>query len=161
MVTSWKGPSSRHCTSGQHQRWSRGHKARGQEHKKKLGGQGQECSRPRTQAQVFSKKFFLGDFQLRDTKKVFANFPRDFWRFPRKFQRFKKKCCPRTKDRAIFEEFRLQGQGLQNVSSRPRTTPHGNTWKAVESTAFHSTCPGFEPGTSTIFKPASLNQLSA
>ena len=28
--------------------------------------------------------------QLRKTKKVFANFPRGFWRFPTKFQRFKK-----------------------------------------------------------------------
>ena len=28
--------------------------------------------------------------QLRKTKKVFANFPRDYWRFPTKFQRFKK-----------------------------------------------------------------------
>ena len=26
--------------------------------------------------------------QLRKTKKVFANFPRGFWRFPTKFQRF-------------------------------------------------------------------------
>ena len=28
--------------------------------------------------------------QLRKTKKVFANFPRGFWRFPTKLQRFKK-----------------------------------------------------------------------
>ena len=68
-----------------YQRWSRGHKARGQEHKKNsrprtafprtepfeakdrnAPGQGQ---RPRTQAQVFSKKkvskkFFSGDLQF-------------------------------------------------------------------------------------------------
>ena len=66
-------------------------------------GQGLECSRsrprmleanargqgqgPRGQGQVFSKKkvfkiFFSGDLQKRKTKKVFANFPRGFWRFP-------------------------------------------------------------------------------
>ena len=66
-------------------------------------GQGQKCSRPRTrikdtganvlqkkglqiffqaisQKNVF-KKFFSGDLQKRKTKKVFANFPRGFWRF--------------------------------------------------------------------------------
>ena len=71
-------------------RWSRGHKARGQGHKK-IQGQGQEQpfrgrprgQGPRTQAQVFSKKnglhkFFSGDFQTRKTKTVFANFPRGF-----------------------------------------------------------------------------------
>ena len=58
--------------------------------------------------------------QLRKTKKVFANFPRGFWRFPTKFQRFKKYCCPGAEDRAIFKDLRLRGlgQGLQNVSSR-------------------------------------------
>ena len=62
--------------------------------------------------------------QLRKTKKVFANFPRGFWRFPTKFQLFKKFPCPRAEDRAIFENLRLrgQGQGLENVSARPRTS---------------------------------------
>ena len=55
-------------------------------------GRGLECSRlkPRTKdtgASVFQKKKslqqkFLGDLQTRKTKKVFANFPRGFWRFP-------------------------------------------------------------------------------
>ena len=112
--------------------------------------QGQE---PRAHAQVFSQKkglqnFFSGDlknekvfkkffrrkrssnffFQVISTwgkqEKIFANFPRGFWRFPTKFQRFKKLCCPRAEDRAIFEDLRLrgQGQGHQNVSSRPRTS---------------------------------------
>ena len=93
--------------------------------------QGQECSRPRTQEQVFSKKKFFkncfsGEKGLKilfqeisncgKQKKVFANFPRGFWRFPKKFQRFKKQCCPRAEDRAIFEDLRLRGQGqeLQN-----------------------------------------------
>ena len=44
---------------------------------------------------------------------------------------FKKQCCPRAEDRAIFEDLRpqgqdqgldLRGQGLQNVSLRPRTS---------------------------------------
>ena len=36
--------------------------------------------------------------QLRKTKKVFANFPRGFWRFPTKFQRFANSAVlePRT-----------------------------------------------------------------
>ena len=47
-------------------------------------GQGQER---RTQAQVFSEKkglqnIFSCNLQKRKTKKVFANFPRGFWRFP-------------------------------------------------------------------------------
>ena len=94
------------------QRWSRGHKARKPRPRTTLPrtdtfetkdrnarGQG-----PRTQTQVFCEKkglqnFFSGekglkksvsgDLQLRKTKKVFANFSRDFWRFPTKFQRFK------------------------------------------------------------------------
>ena len=49
--------------------------------------------------------------QVRKTKKVFANFPRGFWRFPTKFQPFKKYCCPRAEDKAIFEDLRLRGQG--------------------------------------------------
>ena len=107
-------------------------------------GQGQG---PRTQTQVFPPKkkdlqnFFSGDlkkkvfkiffkrkrspkiyFQAISTwgnqKKVFADFPQGFWRFLTKFQQ------PRAEDRPIFEDLRLrgQGQGLQNVSSRPRTS---------------------------------------
>ena len=45
--------------------------------------------------------------QVRKTKKVFANFPRGFWRFPTKFQLFKKKCCPQAEDSAIFKDLRL------------------------------------------------------
>ena len=75
------------------QRWSRGHKARGQgqEHKKNprprprtafprtdtleakdrnARGQGQECSRPRTQAQVLSKR------KKRSSQKFFKRSPR-------------------------------------------------------------------------------------
>ena len=70
-------------------------------------GQGQECLRPRAKDQGHwgicspkkrsSKKFFrqfpknglqrnfLGDFQTRKTKKVFANFPQGIWRFQTKF----------------------------------------------------------------------------
>ena len=61
---------------------------------------------------------------IEENKKVFAHFLQGFWRFPTKFQRFKKQCCALAEDRAIFEDLRLrgQGQGLQNVSSRPRTS---------------------------------------
>ena len=72
--TTWRAVGCRPLRYGISQRWSRGHKARGQGqgHKKKSEakaknslsedrhsrGQGQECSRPRprTQAQVLSKK---------------------------------------------------------------------------------------------------------
>ena len=74
-----------------YQRWSRGHKARGQRHTKKKSeakdslsrdrlsqGQGQECSRPRsrTQPQVFSnkkglQKSFLGDLQFIGKPRIF------------------------------------------------------------------------------------------
>ena len=46
-----------------------------------------------------------------ENKKVFAKFPRGFWRFPTKFQLFKKQCCLRAEDRAIFQDSRLRGQG--------------------------------------------------
>ena len=36
------------------------------------------------------QKKFLCNLHLRKAKKVFANFPRVFWRYPTKFQRFKK-----------------------------------------------------------------------
>ena len=48
-----------------------------------------------------------------------------------KISTIQKKCCPRAEDRPIFEDLRhggqdqrldLRGQGLQNVSSRPRTS---------------------------------------
>ena len=100
------------------QRWSRGHKASGQGHKK--------ISRPRTdpleakdtdtsvlkkkglqnfffqaiskkkvfknffQAKKVFKKFFFRRSLLEETrKKVLAAFSQGFWRFPTKFQRFK------------------------------------------------------------------------
>ena len=60
------------------------------------------------------KKFFSGDFHLRNTKKSPRKFLQGFWHFPTKFQWFKKESCPRAKDGAIFEDLRLQGhsQGL-------------------------------------------------
>ena len=100
-------------------------------------GQGQG---PRTQAQVLSKKKkglhknFLGDLQKK--KKVFTkifqavstkkHFPINFSSASQNFN-----CYPRAEDRPIFEDLRprgqgqgldLRGQGLQNVSSRPRTS---------------------------------------
>ena len=78
---------------------------------KKFRGQGQTLSRARprprtkdTDASVFQEKkalqnFFFKRSLLEETKKkVFANFPRGFWRFPTKFQRFKNSAVlePRT-----------------------------------------------------------------
>ena len=101
-------------------------------------GQGQECSRPRTQAQVLSKKkkkVFTKTFQAISKKKkgLHKNFSSDLhektfskkiFKRSTKFQQFKKYCCPRAEDRPIFEDLRprgqgldLRGQGLQNVSS--------------------------------------------
>ena len=63
-------------------------------------------------------------------KKVFANFPRGFWRFPTKFQWFKKIVLSSSRGQGNFrgpkasrpraKDLRLrgQGQGLENVSSR-------------------------------------------
>ena len=55
------------------QRWSRGHKAQGQgspSEDRPSRGQEQQCSRPRTQAQVFStKKFFSSDLQKNGLQK--------------------------------------------------------------------------------------------
>ena len=112
----------------------------------KIRGQGQG---PRTQAQVFSKKnknglqnFFSGDLKKRN-KKGLQNFfqvisskktsSKIFFQAIYKISTSQKKCCPRAEDRAIFEDLRPrgqgqrldlrgQGQGLQNVSSRPRTS---------------------------------------
>ena len=112
------------------QRWSRGHKARGQGqgHKKNprpnprprtafprtdpleakdrnARGQGQGS---RTQAQVLSKK------KKRSSQKFFKRSPRKHV-FQKIFQALHK-----AEDRPIFEDLRPrgQGQGLQNVSSR-------------------------------------------
>ena len=92
---------------------------------KKFRGQGQTLSRPRTQTQEFSKKrsskiffrrkrsskFFFRLSLLEETKKkVFADFPRVFWRFPTKFQRLK----------IVLSSSRGQGNFLGLEASRPR-----------------------------------------
>ena len=81
-------------------------------------GQGQTLSRPRTKdtdanvlrkrkkvfkiflpAKKLFKNFFFRRFILEETKKkIFADFPRGFWRFPKKFQLFKNSAVlkPRT-----------------------------------------------------------------
>ena len=119
------------------QRWSRGHKARGQGqgHKKKFKardslsedrpfrGQEQERSRPRprtkdTGASVLkkrsSRKFFRRSPKNTVFKKIFqANY---------KILTIQKIVLSSSRRQAIFEDLRLQGQGFQNVSSRPRTS---------------------------------------
>ena len=99
-----------------HQRWSRGHKARGQGqgHKKIRGqgqgqpfrgqtsrGQGQECSRPRTKdtkrkcSPKKKKKVFTKIFQAISTKK---RFPKNFSTAPQNFNIPKNRAVlePRT-----------------------------------------------------------------
>ena len=69
------------------------------------------------QAKKVFKNFFFRRSVIQETKKkVFADFPQGFWRFPTKFQRFKNTVV--LSARAIFEDLRLRGQGLQNVSLR-------------------------------------------
>ena len=92
----------------------------------------------RTQAQVFSKKRswkelnFSVDLLRRKTKKGLRNFSARFLMFSNKILTVPKKCCPRAEDRAIFEDLRLRGQGLdlrdqgkglQNISSRTTSRP--------------------------------------
>ena len=108
-------------------------------------GQRQECSRPRPRNKdksesVLSKKkglqrkFFRRSPQKKKTKrssKFFQAFFRKktfskiFFQSIYKISTIQKKCCPQAEDRAIFEDLRpqgqgldLRGQGLQNVSSR-------------------------------------------
>ena len=99
-----------------HQRWSRGHKARGQGqgYKKKSEakakdslsedrhsrGQGQECSRPTPRTKDTSAS------ALQKKTKVFTKIFEDL--------------RPRGQGQGL--DLRGQGQGLQNVSSRPRTS---------------------------------------
>ena len=78
-------------------------------------------------------KNFSGDLQKRKKKGLHKNFSSDlhkktfskkFFKRSTKFLPFKKYCCPRAEDRPIFEDLRPRGrgQGLKNVSSRPRTS---------------------------------------
>ena len=100
-------------------------------------GQGQECSRPRqgprTQAQVLSKKKRSSQkfFKRPQKKKVF---PKNFQaistnkRFPKNFssasQNFNnsKNSAVLERGQANFRGLDLRCQGLQNLSSRPRTS---------------------------------------
>ena len=99
-------------------------------------GQGQECSRPRprTQAQVLSKK------KKRSSQKFFRRSPQKKF-FQKIFQALhkiltiQKIVLSSSEDRPIFEDLKPRGQGqsqgldlrglgqgLQNLSSRPRTS---------------------------------------
>ena len=105
-----------------HQRWSRGHKARGQSQgHKKIRGQGQPfrgqtLSRPRTQARVFPKKKFLGDLKkslqknflgIRQNKTSFQQFFQAIY----KISTIQKIVLSSSRDRAIFKDLRPRGQG--------------------------------------------------
>ena len=131
-----------------YQRWSRGHKARGQGqgHKKNprprprtafprtdtletkdrnARGQGQGPIKDTSACALQKKKkVFTKIFQAISTRK---RFPKNFSSAPQNFNSSKKYCCPRVEDRPIFEDLRPrgqgldlrgQGQGLQNVPSR-------------------------------------------
>ena len=103
---------------------------------KKIQGQGQPfrgqtLSRPRT-GMLEAKDTSASALQKKKKKKgLHKNFSSDlhkktfskkFFKRYTKFQQFKKYCCPRAEDRPIFEDLRSRGQGLQNLSSRPRTS---------------------------------------
>ena len=95
---------------------------------KKIRGQGQECSRPRTQAQVFSKK--------KGVQKCFRQSPKTKKRSPKRF--FKR--SPKKRSSKIFREAsgvfqqnfndstnsaassRGQGNFRELEASRPRTS---------------------------------------
>ena len=124
-------------------------------------GQGQECSRlrPRTKdtsASVLRKK--------RSSKIIFQAFSskkrllKSFFRRSTKVQLLKKKCCPRAEDRPIFKNLRPEGQGLdlrgrgqglQSVSSRPRTssqTPPDSKYLSIPKWGGHKQSQGSRPG---------------
>ena len=110
--------------------------------------QGQECSRPRTKvAKCFSKKksskFFSGDLKKRYSKFFFSRsskeeyikrlrkFSARFLAFSNAILRVQKIIQSSSRGQGNFRGLRLrdqgldlrgQGQGLKNVSSRPRTS---------------------------------------
>ena len=140
------------------QRWSLGHKARGQgQGHKKIRGQGQgqafreqTLSRPRTgmlEAKAkdqghkhkcspkkrSSQKFFWRSPKKRSSQNFSSDlhkktFPKNFSTAPRNFNNSKNSAVlePRTgqfsRTRGQGLDLRGQGQGFQNVSSRPRTS---------------------------------------
>ena len=121
------------------QRWSRGHKARGQGQ-----GLGQTLSRPRprtkvTGASVLKKKeglqkffssnlkkkafktFFSGDFHFRKTKKGLRKFSARFLALSNKISTVQKIVLSWSRGQAIFEDLRLQGQDFKMCPlRRPR-----------------------------------------
>ena len=124
------------------QRWSRGHKARGQGQGQPF--RGQTLSRPRTgmleakdqghkrkcsqkkkrSSQKFfrrspKKKVFTKIFQAISTKK---RFPKNFSSDTQNFNNSKNTAVLEPRTGQFFEDLRPRGQGLQNVSSRPRTS---------------------------------------
>ena len=133
-----------------YQRWSRGHKARGQRHKKKIGGQGQEqpfpvqtLSRPRTgmleakdtDASVLrKKKVFKNIFWAISRRGIQENSSQIFCEvlgvFQQNFKGSKNSAVlePRTGQflrtwgQGLDQGLDLRDQGLQNVSSRARTS---------------------------------------
>ena len=128
-----------HSFEARRQRWSRGHKARGQGqgHKKNprprprtafprtdtleakdrnARGQGQGHQR---KCSPKSQKFFRRS-QKKKKKGLHKNFSsglqkktfsKKFFKRFTKFWQFKKYCCPRAEDRPIFEDLRPRGQG--------------------------------------------------
>ena len=92
------------------------------------------------------KKKSSGDLQKKGLHKNFSSdlhertFSKKFFNRSTKFLQFKKYCCPRAEDRPIFEDLRPrgQGQGLQNVSSRPRTSSRTPPLVETDANAPHA-----------------------
>ena len=89
-------------------------------------GQGQKCSRPRTQGaralqrKKRSSKLFSSDLKKKNLRKFFAK----CLAFFNKILTIQNIMLFSAEDRAILEDLRFRGQGqkLQNVSSRTRTS---------------------------------------
>ena len=106
--------------------------ARGQEHKKiQDQGQpyrGQTLSRPRTGASAPQKKRSSQKFFRRSPQK---NVFQKIFQALHKLLTTRKTVLSSSRGRPIFEDLRLRGQGLQNVSSRPRTSRGLHLWTLV------------------------------
>ena len=82
-----------------------------------------------------SKIFFRRSSKKTSSKKLFKRSPNEEYKkglrkFSARFLAFsneilgvQKQCCRRAENKAIFEDLRLRGQGLQNVSSRTFSRP--------------------------------------
>ena len=112
-------------------------------------------------------KNFSGDLQIFQAISTKKGFPKNFSSAPQNFNNSKNSAVlkPIFEDRPIFEDLRPrgQGQGLQNVSSRPRMSSRTPPLLVIaEWTLFASTSISFfDEGTGTGGKICSFNFYSS